>query len=542
MAFDERSRKTLAYGIGAFSVLIILVYYPVLSSSFINYDDPSYVTGNGHVTGGLSLASIAWAFSTFYSYNWHPLTWISHMLDVQLFGLNPAGHHLTSLLLHVGNSAVLFILLKSLTGSVGRSACVAALFALHPLHVESVAWVSERKDVLSTLFGFLAMLAYGKYVRTRKPRVYALCMLLFAASLMAKPMLVTLPFVLLLLDFWPLGRLRRAGSGADGETGTRQALSLSSLVLEKVPFIGLSLASSVITYLAQRKGGALAGDSSLIANSGNAAVNYVTYALKMFWPIKLAVFYPHNPVVPVWQIVLAVMSVVFMSVVVIGAARRLPYLAVGWLWYLGTLVPVVGFVRIGQHALADRYTYVPLIGLFILAVWGGADLGERLRISRAAITGALIAILAICSVLTTLQARTWHDSITLFRHALDVTEDNWLAHKNLAAALANRGNLEDAVQHASESLRIKPDPLEYVSQGWLYLELGRYEQALEACKNSLSLAPGNDKAHFIMGVAYVYLKDHRSALAEYGILRDGGSPYAQQLLNYLNNAGIAISP
>ncbi len=541
MKANSQGRNKYLYVIGAFLVLIFLVYYPVLSNDFINYDDPSYVTANSQVKSGITGDSVKWAFTTFYFYNWHPLTWVSHMLDIQVFGLNPMGHHVTSLLFHITNSFLLFVLLKRMTGATWRSLCVASLFALHPLHAESVAWVADRKDVLSTFFWFLTMLAYAEYAKKPKVLTYLLCVLLFILGLMAKPMLVTLPLVLLLMDYWPLSRLRWGIPETDVATGFSPKRSLCNLVLEKIPLALISMASVIVTYLAQKKGGALRTDSSTIANAGHALLNYARYVLKMVWPNNLAVFYPYDPAfVSAWKIAMVVAGIIAVSILVVRVAKRLPCFAVGWLWYLIAFIPVIGFVRIGEHAMADRYTYVPLIGLFILAVWGIANLAERRHMHKLALTLLMIAIIIIYSVLTNLQARRWHDSVTLFRYALEVTENNSLAHKNLGAALANEGNLTEALRNVSESLRIKPDAFEYVSQGWLYLNLGNYEKAAEACKNSIAMLPDNDKAHFILGVSYIQMRDYPPAIAEYRFLKNTNSPYASRLLSFLNQSGTVL--
>jgi tetratricopeptide (TPR) repeat protein len=400
--------------------------------------------------------------------------------------------------------------------------------------VESVAWVSERKDLLSTMFGLLAISAYVEYARSRKAGTYALCLMLFGVGLMAKPMLITLPFVLLPLDYWPLQRMRRA------ETDIPQGAQTPHLLLEKLPLAGLSLMSVVITYLAQKQGGAMPADSSVLANAGNAVISYAAYILKMFWPARLAVFYPFDPAaITAGRVALSLGFITAITAGAIRAARSRPWLAVGWLWYLGTLVPVIGFIRIGQQALSDRYTYIPLIGLFIMAIWGMAELAELLRMPRSAQAAIMIAILAACSLLTFRQAGTWHDSTTLFSRALDVTDNNWLAHKNLASALANRGEFDQALRHVSESLRIKPDAPEYVSQGWLSLKLGQPALALESSQKALAMEPGNAKAHFMLGLASITLKDYRSALAELETLKGLNSPYAAQLLDSLNAAGIS---
>jgi len=527
----------VGYGV-ALSLAVFLAFSPALGNGFINYDDPSYVTDNRHVMEGLSADGVRWAFTTFHFYNWHPLTWISHMMDVEISGLDPGGHHLTSLLLHIANSVLLFILLSGATGAPGRSACVAALFALHPLHVEPVAWVSGRKDVLSTVFLLLALLAWGGYVRSGKAAAYGLCALLYAAGLMAKAMLVTFPLVLLLIDWWPLGRLHRSSPDDREVEGTLRKGTAVRLVLEKIPLVVLAAGSGIVTYLAQSRGGAVSGGGSRLADAGNALSSYVAYILKMLWPVGLSVYYPFEAV-PAWNVAVASVVLVAVSIAVVRTAGRFPWLAVGWFWYLITLLPVVGFVRIGGHAMADRYTYVPLIGLFLAAVWGGADWLGRLRVPKAALAGTAAVVLTICSILTFRQAQRWHDSVTLFRHALEVTENNAVAHKNLGAALAAQGRNAEALRHVTESLRIQPEPKEYVSQAWLYLQSGEYGKALQACRNSIAMAPGEEKAHFLAGVSHVHLGDPRSAVGEYQVLRSLGSPYAERLLEYLNRSGTA---
>ena len=538
METKDEGRILPAYMMVGILVLVVLAYYPVFSSHFLNYDDPSYVTSNDHVKAGITADSVKWAFTTFYFYNWHPLTWISHMLDVQLLGLDPMWHHLVNLLFHIVNTLLVFLLFEKMTGATWESLCLAALFALHPLHVESVAWVADRKDVLSTFFWFLTMLVYLGYARRPSVVRYALCVLSFILGLMAKPMVVTLPLILLLMDYWPLGRVHQG----NGVSGASPKMSLSYVVLEKIPLALFSLASVMVTYLAQKKGGALRADSSTIVSWGHALFGYAKYAIKTIWPDKLAVYYPYDPAAPsAWQIAAVAAGIVIVSGLILRVAKRLPYLATGWFWYLITLIPVIGFVGIGQHAMADRYTYIPLIGLFLLVIWETSDLAERFRIPRSVVTVSMIAIIMTCSVLTNLQARRWHDSITLFTHALQVTENNSLAHKNLAAALANEGRLAEALHHASESLRIQPEPLEYVSQAWLYLQLGQYEKAVDACRNSIRMVPDNEKAHFLLGVSYVYLQNYETAVEEYRFLKRNNSPYSYQLLDLLRRAGVSLS-
>jgi protein O-mannosyl-transferase len=527
---ERENGSTIAWVIVGIVIFVLLAYYPVIGNQFVNYDDPSYVTANDRVKSGITLDSIRWAFSAFYFYNWHPVTWISHMLDVQLFGLDPMGHHLTNLVLHLANTLLLFALFKRMTGAVWRSALVAVLFAVHPLHVESVAWVSQRKDVLSTLFWLLAMLAYVQYARVPRTATYLLCVLFFILGLMSKPMILTLPFVMLLIDYWPLRRIGRPDANSGLGHGDH-ARTLWRLLREKVPFFLLSSGSALITFLAQSGGGAVRGRGLVLANAANALVSYVEYIWKMLWPGGLSVFYPYRPEsTSVLEGLLSLAGVVFLSWLVLCSARRLRYLLVGWLWYLVTLVPVIGFVKIGDHALADRYTYVPLIGLFVIIIWGAGTLAERFHIDRRVVAATVLALAATCSVLTHIYAGKWHDSETLFRQALAVTKDNWVAHKNLGASLAQQGRLEEALLNYSESLRIWPEPLAYVSQGWLYLQLGQYGRAAEAAKQSIRMLPeNNDKAYFVLGASSVFLGDARSASYALEVLRRSNARFAQEL-------------
>jgi hypothetical protein len=341
------------------------------------------------------------------------------------------------------------------------------------------------------------------------------------------------------LDYWPLGRLHSSPPDSHETSIPSSTATLPFLILEKLPLLALSAVSSIITYLAQEKGGALSQASSAYkADIGIIVTGYLKYIGKMFWPTNLSAYYPYDPTtVAPWQGLMALVAIVIVSVLVITIARRFRYLAVGWFWYLGTLAPVIGIVKIGEQAMADRYSYIPLIGLFIIIVWGGSALAERLNIPKIATTAIMATVLLSCSVLANLQSRTWHDSITLFTHALQVTENNWIDHKNLAAALANKGDLPGALLHTTESLRIKPEPLEYVSQGWLYYKLGNYDKAVEACKNSLAMMPANDKAHYVLGLSYLSLHDRHAVLAEIEVLKGNGSSYAMQLLDRLNQAG-----
>ena len=368
------------------------VYWQVHNHDFINLDDDLYITENDQVQKGLSRESVVWAFTTTHAANWHPLTWLSHMVDFQLYGLNPKGHHLTNVFFHLLNTLLLFFVLQRMTGALWRSGFVAALFALHPLHVESVAWVAERKDVLSTLFWLLTIWAYTWYVERPRRTRYLLTLLTFTLGLMAKPMLVTLPFVLLLLDYWPLGRFQvgqlDTALSAPGQASlsTRSVWSQTlRLIWEKAPFFALAAASSIVTFLVQKGGGAVRPWERfpITIRIANGLVSYVKYMGKMIWPSDLAVFYPHpGASLPIWQAVAAGLLLLSISIAAIRLAKNHPYLAVGWLWYLGTLVPIIGFVQVGGQALADRYTYVSLIGLFIIIAWGVSDIVAKWRYQR----------------------------------------------------------------------------------------------------------------------------------------------------------------
>jgi len=465
---------------------VVLIYVQTLGHSFVFYDDLDYVRNNVHVRRGLTFSSVSWAFQTTAESNWHPLTWLSHMLDCQLFGLNPGGHHLTNLLLHAANSILLFVLLKKMTGALWRSAVVAALFAVHPLHVESVAWVAERKDLLSTFFFLLTVLAYVRYARRPGWKIYAAVFLLFALGLMAKPMLVTLPFVLLLLDYWPLERIRVAESSRLSQ----YLPTIRRLITEKIPLFALSALSCVVTVYAQRPALQSLNDIALSARIENALVSYVKYLGKTVFPEGLAVFYPYPADIPEGVTLLSAAILVFITIEVLRVAKARRYLPVGWFWFLGTLVPVIGIVQVGEQAMADRYTYIPLIGVFIVFVWGAEDIRSLLRVNAKAIGTATAAVLSLLAFLSFNQAGHWKNNVTLFEHAISVTKDNYLAHNNLAAALGAEGKLDRAAAHAAEALRINPN---YVSPrlnlAVIAQEKGDTERAVELYREALGLKP-----------------------------------------------------
>ena len=464
------------------STLTFAAFWPILQNGFVSYDDRDYITENPHVLTGWTMNNVAWAFSTAYAGNWHPLTWLSHMADFALFGLRPAWHHLVSLLLHTANALLLLLWLNTLTRAFWRSAVVAALFALHPMHVESVAWAAERKDVLSAFFFLLTLLAYGRYARkppTRSSSWYAAALGLFALGLMCKPMLVTVPGVLLLVDFWPLRRL--------------ETVPWRRLALEKVPFLTLSLASCVLTFLVQQRAGAVSSLESLPLSFRlcNACISYIRYGLNMLWPAKLAVFYPAPPEWPLAWVLGAAFVIAAATAFALRMLRQTPYLAFGWFWYLGMLVPVVGIVQVGQQALADRYSYLPLIGLFVAIVWSAADLALPWPAIKPLLASGAAATIALCAALTWCQTQHWRDSARLFSHALAVTHDNAIAHNNLGVELLDLGELPAAEAHFREAVRIKskyPDGLGNLAlcrakQGHLAEAHEFFEQSLNAQPN-----------------------------------------------------------
>ncbi|MHC4703520.1 MAG: tetratricopeptide repeat protein [Planctomycetota bacterium] len=451
----------------ALALSTLAVYWQVHDYGFVNFDDPDYVRKNPKVQSGITLDGIKWAFTTGHAANWHPLTWLSHMLDCQLFGASPGWHHLTNLLLHIANTLLLFAVLKRMTGTLWRSAFVAALFALHPCHVESVAWISERKDVLSTLFWMLTMAAYVRYVNRPRVSSYLLVLLTFALGLMAKPMLVTLPFVLLLLDYWPLGRFQdrppvehapQPGARMLGHLLPKRTFYL--LLLEKIPFLVVTAASSVITFIVQRQIGAVATARQfpLISRIANTFASYLMYIRKMFWPSPLAMFYPYPPKADLMlQAAVAIPVLVSISLVVLYLMRSRKYLLTGWLWYLGTLVPVIGLLQVGDQAYADRYTYIPFIGLFIIIAWAVPDVLAKWRFRKTAFAVAAAVILLALSVATYFQQSCWRDTITLCEHAIKVTRDNYKAHFSMMAVLLDQGKVKETIAHGREAVRIRPN-------------------------------------------------------------------------------------
>jgi protein O-mannosyl-transferase len=504
-------------------VLTLAAYSGVLSNSFVNYDDGVYVAANPHVRSGLSADSVAWAFTTFDNSNWHPVTWLSHLFDVSCFGLNPGRHHAVSLLLHAANVALLFTLLARMTGALWRPAFVAALFAVHPLHVESVAWIAERKDVLSTLFWLLTTAAWLHWLASKTLPRYALVVTLYALGLMAKPMLVTLPFTLLLWDAWPL-----------------QRASWPPLWKEKMPLFAMSAASCIVTVLAQKGGGAIQTLTSVTfpERIANALLSYTAYLGKTIRPVSLSVFYPYAhtsliaPAVAVAAVTLAAFTALAWHF-----ARTKPYLTFGWLWYLGTLVPVIGLVQAGQQSMADRYTYVPLIGVFVAISWGLGDIASYSHGLRIAVSTSAAASLAALFILTRIQVGAWADTTTLFTHALASTKDNWMAHNNLGGVDSEQGRTREAIAQFEEALKIRPA----FAEGHYNLALaldrsGRSPEAFDQYREALRLDPGYADAHYNFGNALLRAGRADDAIAELeqaARLRPGDA-------NTRNNLAIAL--
>ena len=475
------------------AAVTVAAYWPTFSSGFLNYDDNGYVTQNVHLQPGITLANISWAFRATIMANWHPLTWISHMADVQFFGMHPAGHHAVSLMLHAVNVVLLFFLLRAATGFLWRSFFVAALFALHPLNVECVAWIAERKSLLCTLFFFLALFAYGWYAR--KPGIgrYLLVAAMFALGLLAKPMIVTLPLVLLLLDYWPLQRLPLPGSAEERKNFFEK---LWKLALEKAPLLLLSAASAWITVVAQALANTVAvgGTYSLRVRVGNALWSYFLYVLKAIWPLRLAIFYPHQEgSLPFWKPALGLAAIVAVTYFCVRHARE-RYLLAGWLWYLGCMVPVIGLVQVGRQAMADRYAYTPLLGIFVLVVWWIAEHSGKWPNRAEILAAAAAVVLIFFGALTWRQTTYWKDSLTLFHHALEITPNNFIAENNLGEAYLQAGRADLAYDHFLRSTQEKPRyGLAHYNLGIILAQQNRREEAIREFEAGVEFGQDNNE-------------------------------------------------
>ncbi|MBA4369483.1 MAG: hypothetical protein C0403_17795, partial [Desulfobacterium sp.] len=498
-------------------VLILFVYTQTRTHDFINYDDETYITSNSHVTKGLNAQNMIWAFTASWASNWHPLTWISHMMDIEIHGVNPGAHHFTSMLFHILNSFLVFFLFRKMTGELWKSCFLAVVFAIHPLHVESVAWVAERKDVLSTFFGLITLWGYFRYVKKPGIHRYGLILVFYSLSLMSKPMLVTFPFVLLLLDYWPLRRFDQDIPSEAKSQKRHYGLKSKALQfsIEKIPLIVIAIGSCFITLLVQQKGGAV-GAATMFPfwdRVANSLITYIIYIKKMIWPFDLAVVYPYPPFFPVHKVILAGITLIVVSISGFMAAKRFPYIIVGWLWYVGTLVPVIGLVQIGSQSMADRYTYFPLIGILIMISWVVPDL-TACWVHRRKKLAFCAMIFCLCMTISAhVQTRYWKNSIQLFQHALGVTSGNWIAHNNLGCALSQQGHTEQAIPYFQEALRINPeyDDARY-NLGLAFVAGNRFNDAINQFSRILVTRPHDKDALVRLGRIYGFQKRFDKAI------------------------------
>jgi tetratricopeptide (TPR) repeat protein len=505
------------------ALVTLTAYWRAMQCDFVNFDDPDYVTSNVHVQNGLTLEGINWAFSHIVSANWHPLTMMSHMLDCQIYALKPWGHHLTSVLLHTLNTVLVFVLFRSLTGAAWRSFWVAALFALHPLHVESVAWISERKDVLSAFFGLLSLIFYARYARPGRGQwsegsgqravSYGLALVFLALGLMSKAMLVTWPFVMLLLDYWPLNRVRNSEFGVQNFPQ-----SLKTLVVEKIPFFALAVLSSVATLIVQAQHGAVQTIENLSvgARGENALISYGRYLGKLFWPAKLSVYYIYRGSWPLAVVLAVVVLLAGMTLLVWWQRKRYPFLLTGWLWYCGTLVPVIGLVQVGAQAMADRYTYLPSLGVLIIVVWGAYELARDRQALVVALSTAGALVIVACLGVTRQQLSYWRTSETLFGHALAVTDSNYMTHNGLGHAYSMQGRIDDAIAEYQEAIRLKFDFAgAHDNLGAAYVIKGRLDEAIGEFRKAIHFRPDYALYHFNLGVALVQKGQTNEAMGQF---------------------------
>jgi cytochrome c-type biogenesis protein CcmH/NrfG len=511
-----RRRGTSALVALGLVVLVLAVFGQTVTHDFVNFDDPDYVTENPQVQSGLNPTSIRWAMTSFAASNWHPLTWMSHMLDVDMAGLDPGLHHATNVVLHGLAAVLLFLALQRLSGELWPSALVAALFAIHPLRVESVAWIAERKDVLSGVFWMLTMLLWARYVRKPSVGRYLAVAASLALGLASKPMVVTLPVVLILLDVWPLRRLARV-AGAD-RSWAAEARGLLRLSLEKIPLLALAAASSLVTMAAQGRAVGSLESFSLATRLANAVVSWASYVRMTVFPTCLSVFYPYpKDGWPAWLVLVCAVFLGLVTTAVVWQRRRRPWLAAGWFWYLGTSVPVIGLVQVGTQSMADRYTYIPQIGLWIMAVWSAVEVIERHPAWRTRVIGTAAGLCVVFAVVAARQTTTWKNGFTLFSHALTCDDDNWLAHVNLAELLVERGQYQAAIDHCLRSLEINPaNPVPHVTIGNALLELDRTQEALDQYRAALEIEPNSAVTWFNLGLASVKSNDGEEAAVAFG--------------------------
>ena len=524
------------------AVLVSGIYCKTIRHDFLNYDDETYVTANQHVRNGLDARGIGWAFTASRASNWHPLTWISHMMDVHLWGMNPGGHHFTNIVFHLINSFLIFFLLYRMTGKYWQSGFVAVLFAVHPLHVESVAWVSERKDVLSTCFGMLTLWSYLRFIERPGLDRYFPIVIFYTLGLMAKPMLVTLPCVFLLLDYWPLKRFNGDSHNTVQEGGASFGRRFLSLAAEKLPLVLIAAGSSLITIWAQNKGGAV-GTIVMFPfwdRAANASISYVAYIQKMMWPFGLSAIYPYPAGFSISEIVSSGIVLLLISLLGVLTARRFPYGIVGWLWYLGTLVPVIGLVQIGSQSMADRYTYIPLIGLFIIIAWGIGDLVVRLPHRKVFLSlGAMVFGVSL-TITAYVQAGYWKNSTALFQHAVAVTSRNWTAYNNLGCALSAKGRVEPAIECFEAALAINPGYGDArFNLGLAYISAKRLQDAEKQLNILFQQRPDDKEVNIHLGMIYTLQNRWEKAIEQYtrasvldpddaGVLNNLGVVYAKK--------------
>jgi tetratricopeptide (TPR) repeat protein len=541
---SDSSKKLIVYLLLA--ITVIAVYWPVTDHQFINFDDDLYVTDNQQVKSGLTIDGIIWAFQFNDRGYWQPLTWISHMLDCELAGVDPAWHHFHNLMIHLVNSVLLFFLFYQLSGGFYRSLLIAAIFAVHPLNVDSVAWIAERKNLLSTFFWILSLLLYKRYTDKANPSRYALVLTSFLLGLMVKPMLVTLPFVFFMLDFWPLNRTKydlqpsMELEAARSDKAVLQPTAISKLAIEKIPFLVLSLGSVCLSILSTRQIGEIVSVNSvpMTLRLGNALVSYVKYAGKMIWPFNLAVYYPFPDTMPMWSSIGAAILLAAVSALCLRFFLQKPYLTVGWFWYLGTLVPVIGIVQGGLWpAMADRWSYVPLIGLFIITVWGIADIAEKWRKGKPLFALVAISIIAFFSITARVQLQHWENSAALFEHALAVTENNYVAHNNLGNALSKEWKLLKATEHYRESIRLKPNHAKaFNNLGIALAKQGKIKDAIRQYSEAIRLNSGYAQAYNNLGAALTEHGQIDNAIHNYELALKLKPDYAEAH----NNLGVAL--
>ncbi len=534
-----RRRAAVALLCAVIAAAIALVWAPVAGNGFLAWDDETYVTANSRVRAGLTLAGVRWAWTSAHDANWIPLSWMSHMLDVTLFGLEPGRHHLVSLALHALGALALFLVLRRITGALWRSAAVALLFALHPLRVESVAWIVERKDVLGALFWMLALGAYAAYARRRTPLRYGGALLLFAAGLAAKPMLVSLPAVLLLLDFWPLGRLRRPR----GAVRPPPVIPTRELLLEKAPFLALAAAAAAVTLATQSGAGTIALEKRPAwFPLAHAAYSLGWYLRKLAWPDDLAFFYPLPPTLPPAQVAAGARLALGLTAAALRARRAAPWLATGWLWYLAALLPVSGIVPVGSHVVADRYATLPIVGVGVAVAWGAVRAAAATRRRAAApllagLAGLAVVALAVLGAQTRGLIASWRSSEALFGRGIAVTEDNWMARNNLGAILVRQGRWREALPHLLEAARIKPD---YASAhgnlGIVYGQLGDARRSLAEYRRALEIDPWHVETHLSLGMSYISARAWDQALREQAILARVDPEKAAHLMRFIQAA------